>query len=105
VLVSDSRGGVRRELTQGSYLVGRAPVARQSEEGWGLITLEDRGVSKTHLALEIVGEAVYLIDRASTNGTTLRGAGGVRTPTAWERVELGPHDQAVVGSTVLMRAE
>ena len=105
VLVSDSRGGVRRELTQGSYLVGRAPVARQSEEGWGLITLEDRGVSKTHLALEIVGEAVYLIDRASTNGTTLRGAGGVRTLNAWDRVELGPHDQAVVGSTVLMRAE
>lgn len=104
VLVSDARG-VHRELGQGQYLLGRAPVARQAEEGVDLVVLDDRGVSKTHLAVEIIGGVVYVTDRASTNGTTLRGAAGSRQLSAWERVELGPHDQAIVGSTVLMRAE
>ena len=105
VIVAVAGSGTRHELAQGRYLLGRAPVPREGEEGLELIVVEDRGVSKTHLILEIEPGAVFLTDRASSNGTTLRGANGVRPVPAWERVELGPHDQAVLGSTVLMRAE
>jgi uncharacterized RDD family membrane protein YckC len=63
-----------RELAvSGLVLLGRNPQARPGEDDAELIKVADetRTVSKTHLALGVDATGLFVMDRGSTNGTTL----------------------------------
>jgi hypothetical protein len=62
-------------------LVGRAPVPRDGEGHAVLIALDDpdHSVSKTHLAITVNDEGVWVIDRGSTNGTAIVDSDGMVT--------------------------
>ena len=63
-----------RELAvSGLVLLGRNPQARPGEDDAELIKVADdtRTVSKTHLALGVDANGLFVMDRGSTNGTTL----------------------------------
>ena len=85
----------------GLVLLGRNPQARPGEEDAELIKVADetRTVSKTHLALGVDASGLYVMDRGSTNGTTLtRVATGSRpcpagdvVPAAEGIVSFGDH--------------
>ena len=66
----------------GLVLLGRNPQGRPGEEHAELIKVTDetRTVSKTHLALGLDAAGLYVMDRGSTNGSTLTNAGGVSSP-------------------------
>lgn len=63
-------------------LLGRNPQARPGEDDAELIKVADesRTVSKTHLALGVDASGMYVMDRGSTNGSTVTNAGGFSTP-------------------------
>ncbi|CAM3700949.1 FHA domain-containing protein [Occultella aeris] len=85
VLLSDGRHLPLNATT----LLGRAPQARSSEEVEGLLEVDDPAVSKTHLAVRIEGNKVWVTDRASTNGTSVKGPGG-------EESDLEPWQETLV---------
>lgn len=57
----------------GLVLVGRNPQSRPGEEDARLVKLADesRTVSKTHLALGVDDAGLFVVDRGSTNGSTV----------------------------------
>lgn len=57
----------------GLILLGRNPQPRAGEEDAQLIKVADetRTVSKSHLALNVDGNGMYVMDRGSTNGSTV----------------------------------
>ena len=61
----------------GLLLLGRNPQARPGEEDAELIKVADetRTVSKTHLSLSVDASGLFVMDRGSTNGTTLTAPG------------------------------
>lgn len=61
-------------------LLGRAPSPRHGEHAAVCLPIPDPSVSKTHLALGREGEAVWVEDRGSTNGTVIVDARGHRIP-------------------------
>lgn len=63
-------------------LLGRNPQGRPGEDDAELIKIADdtRTVSKTHLALGVDAHGMYVMDRGSTNGSTVTSAGGFSTP-------------------------
>jgi uncharacterized RDD family membrane protein YckC len=66
----------------GLVLLGRNPQPRVGEEDATLIKVSDEGrtVSKSHLAVGVDAGGLYVMDRGSTNGTTITDpAGGQRT--------------------------
>ena len=87
-----------RELTvHGLVLLGRNPQPRPGEETAQLVKIADetRTVSKSHLALDVDERGLFLIDRGSTNGSTVTEPGGQRTRCApWDATYLS--DGAVV---------
>jgi pSer/pThr/pTyr-binding forkhead associated (FHA) protein len=62
-------------------LLGRNPYAELGESHAQLIAVPDttRTVSKTHLAYGADGGEIWVMDRHSTNGTTVIAADGRRT--------------------------
>ncbi len=58
---------------QDLVLLGRNPQPRAGEEDAQLIKVADetRTVSKSHLALGVDGNGMYVMDRGSTNGSTV----------------------------------
>ena len=69
-----------REIdVSGLVLLGRNPQPRPGEDDAVLIKVADetRTVSKTHLALSVDANGMYVMDRGSTNGSTLTNAKGV----------------------------
>lgn len=66
----------------GLVLLGRNPQGRPGEDDAELIKIADdtRTVSKTHLALGVDANGMYVMDRGSTNGSTVTSAGGFTTP-------------------------
>jgi hypothetical protein len=78
-------------------LLGRDPVPRAHETGATTVAVTDAGVSKTHVALGQDGDAVWIEDRGSTNGTFFVDRSG-------RQVSLVPHERAVfpVPATVLI---
>lgn len=66
----------------GLVLLGRNPQARPGEDEAELIKVADetRTVSKTHLSLTADASGLWVMDRGSTNGTTLTNAAGVSKP-------------------------
>ena len=57
----------------GLVLLGRNPQPRPGEEQAELVKLADetRTVSKSHLALDLTPEGLVVVDRGSTNGSTV----------------------------------
>jgi hypothetical protein len=81
-------------------LVGRQPTARDGESAARLIPVKDpsRSVSKTHLAMGEDDRGVWVVDRNSTNGTTVVRTGGrARECPPGERVYLPPGVRVVFG--------
>ena len=66
----------------GLVLLGRNPQARPGEDEAELIKVADetRTVSKTHLSLTADASGLWVMDRGSTNGTTLTNEAGVSKP-------------------------
>ena len=76
----------------GLVLLGRNPQPRPGEEGAELIKVADetRTVSKTHLSLSVDANGPYVMDRDSTNGTTVTHATGAsRTCPPGDVVSVG----------------
>lgn len=68
----------------GDLLVGRNPIAGPGEEDAQLVRVPDssRTVSKLHLSLGVDDRGAYVVDRASTNGSTITDAQGNSTVCA-----------------------
>ncbi|MET0692284.1 MAG: RDD family protein [Propionibacteriaceae bacterium] len=66
----------------GLVLLGRNPQARPGEDDAELIKVADdtRTVSKTHLSLRVDANGLFVMDRGSTNGTTLTDSTGASRP-------------------------
>jgi uncharacterized RDD family membrane protein YckC len=71
----------------GLVLLGRNPQPRPGEETAELVKLADetRTVSKSHLALQVVGDDLVVTDRGSTNGSTITTTEGVTTACTPEK--------------------
>lgn len=65
-------------------LLGREPVARDGDPDPALVRFEDPklSVSKTHMAYGIDAQGLWIMDRNSTNGTTIIDPDGRRIPCA-----------------------
>jgi uncharacterized RDD family membrane protein YckC len=72
----------REVWVSGLVLLGRNPQARPGEEDAELVKVADetRTVSKTHLSLNVDASGLFVMDRGSTNGTTLTSPQGVSRP-------------------------
>lgn len=88
-------------LAPGSWLLGRAPSARPGEDGLLPLVVEDGSVSKTHLLVEVAEHAVSVTDRASSNGTHLRWAGGRRRLAAWRSTAVAAGASVEVGAITI----
>jgi uncharacterized RDD family membrane protein YckC len=68
----------REVPVHGLVLLGRNPQPRPGEEGAELIKVADesRTVSKSHLALDVDARGLFVVDRGSTNGSTVTTADG-----------------------------
>jgi len=89
----------REVPVRGLVLLGRNPQPRPGEETAELVKVADetRTVSKSHLALDVDDDGLVVVDRGSTNGSTVTTPDGVTTPCVPEqRVE------AMEGSVVSM---
>ena len=92
VLLQFDNGQVIR-LARTVVVVGRNPVARESDAGPQLVALDDPGhsVSKTHFACGDDERGVWVEDRNSTNGTSVtdrRGRRATLTPGRRTRVAV-----------------
>jgi len=69
----------------GTALIGRSPAATPSDGAVSLIVFVDdtRSLSKTHVMLRLEDGHLWVVDRASTNGTAVSGSSGT--------VRLEPH--------------
>lgn len=63
-------------LPAGVTLLGRAPSPRADDDASRCIELPDRTVTKTHLELRLAEASLWVVDRASTNGTLVEDAAG-----------------------------
>lgn len=86
----------RREVLDRTLLVGRDPSPSPTDPGAALIALNDptMSVSKTHMAIGLDGDEVWVEDRHSTNGVSISNGGEMVKIVAGKRVRV------VVGSTV-----
>jgi pSer/pThr/pTyr-binding forkhead associated (FHA) protein len=69
----------RQISVAGVVLLGRNPQPRPGEEDAQLIKVDDPGrtVSKSHLELGVNAGGMYVLDRGSTNGSTVTNANGL----------------------------
>jgi len=87
----------RRIPLDGLVLLGRNPQPKAGEEDAQLIKIADetRTVSKSHLAVGVDAGGVYVVDRGSTNGSTVSTTNGMSSRCrAGEMVRVG--DGAIV---------
>ena len=72
-----------REIpVRGLVLLGRNPQPEEGEADAELVKLPDesRTVSKTHLALGVDDAGLFVVDRGSTNGSTITAPGQAAVP-------------------------
>jgi uncharacterized RDD family membrane protein YckC len=87
----------RRIAVEGLVLLGRNPQPKAGEEDAQLIKIADetRTVSKSHLAVGVDAGGIYIVDRGSTNGSTVSTINGMSSRCrAGEMVRVG--DGAIV---------
>ncbi|MFJ4253645.1 RDD family protein [Microbacterium sp. NPDC090003] len=103
VLVLDS--GARVEV-RGTTLFGRSPAAAAGEGEAQLIPVPDetRSVSKTHVAVMPARRGVFVVDRASTNGSAIIRDGAETPLVAGHPAELRTGDTVRFGDRT-MRVE
>lgn len=89
-----------RRLTPGVVtLIGRAPTAKEHDLQVETVAVLHPTVSKTHAAFRLDGSAVYVTDRASTNGTTAVDPSGTRRRLApWAEVQVEVGGEVLLGS-------
>lgn len=82
----------REFAVRGLVLLGRNPQPGEGEADAELVKLPDesRTVSKTHLALGVDDAGLFVVDRGSTNGSTV-------TPPGEPTVPVGPFHAVSVG--------
>lgn len=89
------------EITvEGMVLIGRDPMPAEGEQVDRRLAVgnESRGVSKTHLALQVSDGTLTVVDRRSTNGVRIVRAGGeVITCVPGEPTGTEPHDRIAFG--------
>ncbi len=80
-------------------IIGRAPTAKAEDSGAVLLAVNDPSlsVSKTHVAVELRGNEIYITDRNSTNGTWIDEGRGALRPVPPNEPTLVP-----VGARVLI---
>lgn len=90
--------GRRAPLTHAT-IVGRAPAARADSPGAALLPLADPGrlLSKTHALIEFDGQALWVTDLGSTNGTSLIGASGTEPCAPHVRTQIAPGSKLSLG--------
>lgn len=90
----------RREQLAGRMLVGRKPSADNGEQA---VTIADdqRSISRTHFAIDVIERAVLLTDLGSANGTRLHRDGHELTLSADSPVALLPGDEIRIGRFTL----
>jgi pSer/pThr/pTyr-binding forkhead associated (FHA) protein len=84
----------------GLVLLGRNPHAQPGEEDAQLIKIADetRTVSKSHLAIATDSDGAFVVDRGSTNGSTVTTSGGVSTKCRMgERVRVSEGSIVSIG--------
>jgi hypothetical protein len=89
-----------RATIGGLVLVGRRPAASAGEHLARLVAINDpsRSVSKTHLAMGEDDNGVWVVDRHSTNGTTVvPPVGRLHECQPGERVYLAPGSRVMFG--------
>jgi hypothetical protein len=80
----EARGGERAiALTQPVTVIGRGHDVD--------VRIQDPGISRQHIRVEVVGDEVYITDLGSTNGTTVDGAAltGPALLASGQRVTIG----------------
>ena len=84
----------------GGLLIGRNPEAGPTDTGKQLMQLDDesRQVSKTHAELIVDATGLWLIDRASSNGTSVTTPAGVEfSLDPWTKTRLEPGSTVAIG--------
>ena len=84
----------------GLVLLGRNPHAQPGEEDAQLIKIADetRTVSKSHLGIATDSDGAFVVDRGSTNGSTVTTSGGVSTKCRMgERVRVSEGSIVSIG--------
>ena len=90
--------GVSIDLTD-QVLIGRSPASAAASEGVLALVVDDdeRSVSRVHAHLQVIGDELWVTDRASGNGTRIERGGrtidcpaGIATPAhAGDRLWVG----------------
>jgi uncharacterized RDD family membrane protein YckC len=83
----------REIVVDGLVLLGRNPQARPGEEHATLIKVADttRTVSKSHLEINLDSHGLHVVDRGSTNGSTVTSVSGVsRRCAPGEPIQVEP---------------
>jgi hypothetical protein len=91
----------RRLALDGLILLGRNPQPNAGEEDAQLIKIADetRTVSKSHLAIGLDAGGVYVVDRGSTNGSTVSTTTECRRaarPAEWSGLAKEPSFPSVI---------
>jgi pSer/pThr/pTyr-binding forkhead associated (FHA) protein len=92
-------------VVEGLVLVGRRPEARQGEPVWHRVPLTsaDMSVSKTHAQLAPAPDgALVVVDRGSTNGSTLTRQGVARRLSPGKPATLLDGDTVAFGDRSLV---
>jgi len=86
----------RRLTLDRVVVIGRDPVPDASAEASTMCAVSDPSLSKTHAAFGPSGAGAWVVDRHSTNGTTVVAGNGTRPCPPGVRVEVS------VGASVLL---
>jgi uncharacterized RDD family membrane protein YckC len=81
----------RREVLDGTVIIGRDPAPSAMDRGAALISIDDptMSVSKTHMAIGLDGDMPWIEDRNSTNGVLLTTRGETLRIVPGKRVRVG----------------
>jgi uncharacterized RDD family membrane protein YckC len=90
----------REVAVRGLVLLGRNPAPNEGEADAELVKLPDesRTVSKTHLALGVDDAGLFVVDRGSTNGSTVTAPGQPTVPVvAFQAVSVSEGSVVSIG--------
>ncbi len=80
-----------------AVVIGRDPAADPDFPGAQIMRVDDRSLSRTHLSVGFDGQAVWVVDRHSTNGVLFDVGGRESTCTPGVRTPVPPAARVVIG--------
>ena len=89
--------GEQQPLTPEGIVIGRNPVADPELPGAVRLRIDDRSLSRTHLAVGWADGAIWVADRHSTNGVLLEGPSGSVTCSPGVRTLVPAGMRVVLG--------